>query len=314
MNRRPWPIVIIAMLYALAPIPNVLLSSAIEGRSVEEHLIGFMTNGDWLDLVLHLFLFPTTAVAVYLCKKWSYSFFLFASAVVIASNIDYAIAFPDLYSIGLIISVHTINIAIVSYFLIPAVRQMYFKPSLRWWESKPRFLVNIRGALQCENEKANCRVIDISEGGAFVKCAENLDINDKVNLSFTFHNISMSLNANITYLRRMDGNGYGMHFTDLASNHAARKNLLHLIRSLKLLGVPRKRVLKNWREDFKDWMLKLFKTGEGFIPKTEYSMNTGALLLPKNKTEIKPTKKRDNDDTDPDIQIPVDEKNWKKSA
>jgi len=71
------------------------------------------------------------------------------------------------------------------YFLLPAVRAAYFNAKLRWWETKPRYLVNIPASFGRKGaSSARGTMVNLSEGGAFLKTARKYKKSQKIHVQF----------------------------------------------------------------------------------------------------------------------------------
>ncbi|MFN8792497.1 MAG: hypothetical protein ACK5Y2_13665 [Bdellovibrionales bacterium] len=76
MRKRPWPIVILAVLHALAPIGNILFNAWLSGFT-----LAIFWKALWLPENREtLFVFTAIpilgAIMIYLCKKWSYYLYI----------------------------------------------------------------------------------------------------------------------------------------------------------------------------------------------------------------------------------------------
>src|SRR5262249_47370748 len=99
MRRRPWPIVILALLQIFSPALSVMLS-AWKLQTPVRHFIWMMmkygTTGQLFEL------FGTSliaAVAIFAVKRWSYPVFLTIFAWGAYSNISVWHQYPQVYSI-----------------------------------------------------------------------------------------------------------------------------------------------------------------------------------------------------------------------
>jgi hypothetical protein len=220
MKRRPWPIVLLAMMQLFSPSLSVAVS-AIKLHTAPQHLLWMLLK---YGSAWQLFdLFGTgliAAFAIFSMKRWSYPVFLAIFGWDVFSNISVWHQFPQVYSVTTVIFVNAANILLVSYFLIPAVRAAYFNPKLRWWESKPRFSVAIVGKLKSNPTDApgsrfqDIQITDISEGGAYIIARQALELGQKVSLTFNLHELKFAPTGKIVH-RGRDDRGYGVQFVSM---------------------------------------------------------------------------------------------------
>lgn len=234
MKHRPWPIVILAIIHLLAPITNLLGSAFIMKMGVGEYLrLFYQDSGLWGMFELFA-LFPIAAVAIYLVRPWSYPVFLSIMVWQFISNVQTWREFPDMFGLPLFLLTTVINIGFVSYFLIPAVRSFYFNRRLRWWETKPRYIVHYEGTLNTEGQDIECKIEDLSVGGAYIKVKHStLTEAAPAKLEFTTDGKHYTFNASVAYRLLNDNDtlaGYGLEFM---LNKTQKKNLASLVKTFK---------------------------------------------------------------------------------
>lgn len=82
--------------------------------------------------------------------------------------------------------------ALIIYLVKNEIRVPYFSPSIRWWESDPRYKLNIKSELRrmakdsvvASNEVEPAEIVDISRGGCFLKTNISYDIDLQIQLEF----------------------------------------------------------------------------------------------------------------------------------
>lgn len=261
MITKPWPIILLAFLYILAPIPNWIVSANLSHKG----LIEFARTFDhWWNAVIFFALFPTAGIAIFMVKRWSYPVF---GAVMLWSfymNLVAYLKYPTYVPIWILIAVYVVNIALVGYFLIPAVREVYRNPRLRWWESKPRYEVSIPATINQMGQKEEGKIHNISVGGVFLQLSRNYELDSLVDLQFIFRDIDCSLKGKILYQNPKITHSYGIQFEDLTIND--RRNLKTLADILEKEGVARRPERFNWKTSFTEWAKTLFRSGKGLVP------------------------------------------------
>jgi hypothetical protein len=270
MRRRPWPIVILALLQILSPVLSVTLSAwklQVPIRHFVWMLAKYGTPGQLFELVGTSLI---AAAAIFAVKRWSYPVFLTIVAWGAYSNISVWHQYPQVYSLTTLILVNVVNLGLVSYFLVPVVSAAYFNPRLRWWESKPRFSIELVCSMKINPPDApgsrfcEARITDISEGGVYLYLREKLSLGEIVALNFSLHHVKLSPVGKIVHQGRGEGQGYGVQFVEMAvEEHRALKRA---IRGLELLGYERRTPIVPWWLDFYRWATRLLRTGEGLLP------------------------------------------------
>jgi len=193
-----------------APFPNILISAVLQHISVSRYISSYDSPG-WMFLnFAHL---PIAAVAIFAFRRWSYPVFLGCMAWAGWVCTQNWLQFPNSFPLTLLIGTFAVNIAITSYFLIPSVRAPYFDKKLRWWERKPRFLLQLSAEVKTGFSTSTVKIANIAEGGVFVTSPRNIPIDEKVKLSFNLFDMEFSLEGRTIYKRPGKPKGYGIQFT-----------------------------------------------------------------------------------------------------
>ena len=149
MNRKPWPIVILGLMQIIVPIFGVLLSAYLYNMTPFRYLRVYFEIMPAVKIFEFLFLFPIAGIAILAMRRWSYPFFIIAMLWATYSNIQTSVLdYQSNWGVVYIIGITLVNFAVVTYFLLPSVRRFYFDERVRWWESKPRFKVEIMGVIE----------------------------------------------------------------------------------------------------------------------------------------------------------------------
>jgi hypothetical protein len=267
MRTRPWPIVILALFYLIAPIGNALLGAWLTRTSPIYYFHLLMLKKTWYELLTFVALFPIAGIAIFAIKKWSYPVFLAVSVTTFYGNYQNWVHYPQVMSLAFLVGLYVFNIALVSYFLLPAVRAPYFNKRLRWWESKPRYLVNLRGDLTGDFGKKKCVITDLSEGGLFLQTTRKLEQGEVITVETQLFHRQVSFLGKVVYFRNSPEKGYGVQFSDQSPEN--RRALRQLVRGLRLIGVPERNGAPNLAEDFIEWARLVASTGRGLVPTPE---------------------------------------------
>lgn len=259
-----------------------LTVSAVSQNIPLHKFVSLVFQGGSPLLLAKLFALPLIAgYSVFACKKWSYPVFLGVMGYTMIDNILTWRAFPQSFSLITLLGVDVLNLATVSYFLIPAVRTTYFNPRIRWWESKPRYQVNFWGRMDRLGKTASCRISDLSEGGVFLEIANQapVQIDEPVLLQFSFFNLDVSAQGRVLH-KSVRGNvqGLGIMFEGLSP--AEFKALRSLTAALDLLAFDQRQEATDWKTDFKNWARGVFTSGEGLVPQVPRFPKTAPKTTP----------------------------------
>ena len=138
MKRRPWPIILLAIFHVIAPLGNILVNSYLAKVSLSVYL-QVLTAPENLKTLLVFVLVPLAgAVLIYICKKWSYILYIVLMTIPFGYSL---LSYLKNATFGMTVALvvfYFVNMLVIGYFLLPAVRRLYFDPRMRWWETKPR--------------------------------------------------------------------------------------------------------------------------------------------------------------------------------
>ncbi len=291
MERRPWPIVILATFHFLEPVAKILFYSVLWEMPISVILKYLSYQASFLEMLLFCASFPLAGIAIFAVKNWSLPAFLAIQGVTLAGHIYFHIEAPKAFPIYLIASLSMANALVVYYFLVPSVRAAYFDPKLRWWEAKPRFIVDWAGrALQGRKDIA-IKVCNLSEGGVLVEAngkSAALESDEQVQIEFSFQNTDYSFPGIVRHFSKAGTPAkFGIQFSEVSPG--AKKKLKQAIRTLKRSGYrPMGRSEPAW-ESFVSWSRRLVKTGSGLFPEPRKptgqtnQMSVGSAKISKRK-------------------------------
>jgi hypothetical protein len=257
--------VVLAVLHFLAPVGNIVLNALMQGESLGRYLV-FAFSPYYLSRNWPIVLAPIVAgAAIYACKRWSYYVFLLAmSGLVIFSSMSYW-SKADIVSIWFFLGVCLCNILLVSYFLIPAVREVYFNRRMRWWETQTRYRTNFR----CQWRELNTAemkpgiVANFSESGLFLKSDLHPQDREAIHIEIPFNQGVVSFAGVAVIHNRSDALGFGVHFlhTPESLQHARSMVADFAKKGFAETGGPLRP-----EERFTYWVRTLITSGRGWIP------------------------------------------------
>ncbi len=270
METKPWPLLILAFFYLIEPLTKVVFYSFYWHISPFEFVQIEYYAGSMINNFEFFLLFPIAGIALFAVKKWSFLVFLSVQAWVFITNIPYLMELYQTNQAWLMLSFAgfgLLNIAIVTYLLLPAVRIAYLDPRIRWWEAKPRYSVNV----SCEiDDKIQSIVRNISESGVFITTDMDLPIDSDINLAFILNAESTKFDiksrAQVVHKFMVSGHeGFGARFKDLVKGD--RRLMKSMIKYLESSNCDRRPPRRHF-SDLINWVVTLLTTGEGLFPKT----------------------------------------------
>ena len=225
MPRRPIIITLIAICYFLSPAV-IIVQGSVMNRIPILGPYNIFTRLFITDIII-LFIYPISAVALYSVKKWGWYLFLGCVLVLIGYNIFVYFHNPR-YSLSVLIIFNVVLAVVAGIFFRKHVIAPYFNPRLRWWESKPRFKIDIHAEIMLDNQKRSGDILDFSSSGFFMAFENTLSIG-KV-YSFNLKCLKHSVNVSGKVMRKSTGkeeyNGFGIMFFRLTDLEKTGINLI----------------------------------------------------------------------------------------
>ena len=186
MKRKPWPLIVLALLHLFAPFGNIIANSIFANVSISVYIRALFHPDELVRTLIFLCIPIFGGILIYICKKWSYYLYLVL------------MIFPFFYSylswqsqpsteLGVyLIAFYVINLLVVGYFILPQVRQVYFDPRLRWWETKPRFKAEFETAFTWVDQKGTGEIKNLSEGGLFIETDLKMNTLGRIDIDFKY--------------------------------------------------------------------------------------------------------------------------------
>lgn len=262
MRTKPWPLVVLAFCYLVSPLANTLMGAHLMKLPYGAYLSTLVQHSTWMALFVTFLLYPLAGLAIFAVKRWSYPVYLAVMLITLYLNYrDWRIHHQSI-SLPLFVLTTTLNVGLVSYFLLPAVRTPYFDRRLRWWEAKPRYLVSAPALLRYEGRAVKGTVLNISEGGVFLKCGKRIKRRDDTVLEFTIAGHALSAPVTVKYHLQAQ-RGYGLEFKHTKETH---RSISTMIAELKHQGAKERNEKPEWKRDLKNWALTALTTGKGLVP------------------------------------------------
>lgn len=168
------------------------------------------------------------AFSLYYMRPWSLVLCTLATFWFLHNTSSIFDSYTSPYVKILIFGSYLVNASILAYFLFPNQRNLFLNRRLRWWESKPRYLINTNGLLVSHNNSEKIKVTDISINAAIIEGTrlKQYKLGDFISFSFIYNKNDYSFTGKVIS-KNLTTNGYGIRFHDLGkiSNYKL-KNLI----------------------------------------------------------------------------------------
>lgn len=268
MSKRHWVIPVLAVVQWLLPVASIFLFAAVSELTLMQCL-ETQFSAPWAEQ-FRFFGIPFLAgAAIWAVRIWSYPVFLGCLAFSAYYGFLNWRQYPDAIPLWLLVTLYSFDLLVVSYFLIPQVRAMYFNKRLRWWQSLPRYSFEVEASCKSAERNVSVRLENISMGGAFIAGEKVLQPADRVQLNFHLFGHDYSLFGEVVYFQP-ERSGFGIKFDH--TRHSVRE-VRRIVRALHKMKVPRRpeytsletffvRAAEVTRELF-----QFLKTGRGVVPK-----------------------------------------------
>lgn len=261
MKVKPWPILIIAFIHIFAPIFNILWSAHINHISSYDYLEYIYFNKNILENLFWFVLPVIAGVSILKFRKLSYFFilaFTFCFSLLLIREYLSSSHFP----LGIFVLAEITNLIVFCYFLHPAVRSVYLNKNLRWWEQKPRYLIEQPVSIKIGSAIHDGVMKNISEGGCFIETKASISKLDRFVMSFEIFQKKFNTEAQAVYI---GADGIGTFFIEI---HPSQNELSKIIDQLANQGYPLRTPRPKWNESLAEW-LKSLSRGQGLIPRPD---------------------------------------------
>jgi len=269
MHRRPWPIVFLSLLQLFTPIGTIFFSSIANRVTFIQQLKIVWAHAPMTDRII-IFIVPIIlAWLIYFTKK--IGLYLVAATVIytLTKNLIEWRGFADGYSFLMLLLVSLCNLALVAYLLVPSVREIFFNPSIRWWEREPRYILNTEGAIDLNGQTQPCYLQDVSVSGASFQCLPGLiHQGDDVKLTFKHGKHEISFLAKIMYERNInvDSTKFGLRRIETSRLSGEYLLILSLISDLKKENCPITQADADTKKSFMSWAKRAAKSPQAWFP------------------------------------------------
>jgi hypothetical protein len=268
MNRRPWPIVILALIQLVIPLFNIGISALASGLSVSNFFTAQMQFVPMWKIFVFYLMAPMSGLAIYMCKKWSFFAFMSFQMIILATNIV-EIQGQSNVTLAIPIVIFAANTGLLIYFMLPAVQRVYFDDRLKWWETKPRYIVDIEMDTKGAWGMFPGTILNISEGGCNFRTTDSEKLLKKSGkVVFNVLGKRYILKGKVAFAKETkNGHEYGIMFTKM--NEKKILEIKNLIGAIHKLGFKKNIERLNWKSDFTKWFNSDLVGQKNLLPQTE---------------------------------------------
>ena len=264
MKHRPWSLVILSIMHFLAPFGNILINSFLMKISFIEYALLLWTPANLIKSIVFILIPVLCAICIYSFKKWSYQVYIL---LMLCSFVySFLSRHDDSNNFNLIILFlfYFLNILVVSYFMIPNIRDIYFNSKIRWWESKPRYVVDLAVEIHQQDQYFFGKIKNISEGGFFIEIDREIALQDLSVINFKYEDRQFILKTKPVFHKKSIPIGFGFQITD--ENSQKKKDFKKLILHLREQSQVASSLKLNDEDTFIFWLKNPFKK-TAWLPK-----------------------------------------------
>lgn len=232
MKHKPLLFIIIGILHLIEPLIKIAYFKATTPFGLDTIISNISAIGT-RELFEFWFMFPLAGLALLSVKRWSYPVFVGIQIYSIYTHLTYRpftwpyVAQVPFYSSLILMA---INMGIILYFALPAVRRPFFDRSVRWWESRTRYHLHLPCSIALGNPDIlhDCDILNISLGGAWLNYKGVIEDGTVMTLNISYADMAMSVRAVKVHdktFQAQRGIGVRFQFQNIYENLHMRKIL-----------------------------------------------------------------------------------------
>ncbi len=255
--------IILALAHLIAPFLNLVWDAHVAYAPLNYYLPLFFQPHNLAKYWIHFFGPMVAGIAILIFRKWS--FYLYVAVILATAFVSYQsyLEKQGQLSAWVLVGAYAVNIFVVAYFFLPAVRKVYFDPKLRWWQTQPRFRISVPCEFTVGDRSFSGMVSNFSITGLFVK-AEHFPEDQKITeVSFQFKDLKGKFKGVVIRHARAHLEGFGVRFQ---LDGEGKKSAARMAREMKAMGLLMKDRNQNDPDTFWTWLRDLVTTGKGITP------------------------------------------------
>lgn len=268
MKRKPWALIILSILHLLAPVGNILINSKLMNITAASYLQALFLKENIVHAIVFLAIPILMAASIYACRHWSYKAYIGLMMVPFIYSFISWLESPTVLT-GVVLAIfYAFNISLVSYFLLPAIRQIYYDPKLRWWETKPRYAVDFSCDIKFEAQKQKAQIKNFSVGGLYLESNDKLPDQTDLNIYFEYQGEHYEVKGQSVFHKTSTPSGYGIKF--IVELGADRK-IAGLIEKLKTTSTVVNSRNLGEEDSLRYWLKTALRSKSAWVPEVKSS-------------------------------------------
>lgn len=260
MNRRPWAVVLVAILQFSSPLIYILVAAIFYRLSFELTVSAIFSLTPRLRL-FEIFALPILIGAtVMLTRRLGYYAVVLGSSYLLIRGVFEAVTSKVIDPVFPAMISNVACLIMIGILLRPKNKSIYFDPKLRWWESKPRYVTNFPASIIRKNgTPLSATLQNIANGGGGVEAnSKTVQVGDLVDIEFQYEGQTYRIKSSVAWTREANGDGSYLGLTWTAENSTDTLNkVASLVRVLKTRDTPTTRNIPSRMSEVKDWFTKL---------------------------------------------------------
>lgn len=219
MQRKPLMIQLIALGYLLSPFFFILQYFYFSGQPLSD-------TSTWQSILTpyklsFIVLPPIIAFGIYRIRLWGWYLSLVHMLFLLGNNV-LAFLVGSRTPPWAIIAFTLVTLTVLLTFVRNTVRAPYFNPRIRWWESKPRYAITLKVAVQNDRTQFQGETFNISEGGLFMASETPVTISEMFKLQISRNGETpVEAQGQVVWVNppgQKLPQGFGFCFTELNAN------------------------------------------------------------------------------------------------
>lgn len=254
MNRRPWPIVLLAILQFVSPLIYVWVASLYYGMSVPDTAKEIFVLSSWPRTIEIFFLPPILGLLIYSARRPAYYVVILGAVYLVVRSIFTFFDSNETDPIFPLVVTNVLSLFLLAYFARKPTRTIYFDPTVRWWETDPRYVVNLAGSVtRIGNRPMEAWLQNLALGGAGIETSESGFLpSETIHVEFQHAGTEIRLDARVIWERPGEGTNQfvGVQWTENCAPPEFAK-LRRLLAELKSRNTPTTREIPTWWQELK---------------------------------------------------------------
>jgi len=250
MHRRPWPLVLLAALLLVSPVLYPVFVAIFFGTPLREVLAEqFRMNSGFRNF--EVFALPVLmAIGTYFARRPGYFVVLLGSLHLMSRGLYIFATENDGSPLSSALLMVFFLGVVVAYFTRRKTRALYFDSKMRWWETDPRYRVDLSGkVLRGSGAPMPVIVRNFAIGGALLEGDfDAFAPGEIVHVDFDFDAQPVHLAASVVWERAQDSRrSFGVQWMEDPSG-TDYERVREIVRELKSRRVPTTGGLSWWQE------------------------------------------------------------------